>query len=105
MITNTSVSHGAVVSTKVPPVAAVDDSKTRRLGITSRNIKLGRIYVGLSQRQLACRLGRDQRHVSEWERGKHEPGPRWLEALACVLEQEEYWFIEPHPDEWDAHGL
>lgn len=86
-------------------MSAVDDSKTDRRVIAGRNIKLARAKAGVSQRQLACLLDREQHHVSEWETGKHEPSQRWLEQLAEALGQDWHWFLVPHEDEWDAYGV
>jgi transcriptional regulator with XRE-family HTH domain len=48
-------------------------------------IKAHRQRMGLTQEQLAQRLGTDRRTVSRWERGARVPVPRHLERLADVF--------------------
>jgi transcriptional regulator with XRE-family HTH domain len=56
-------------------------------------IREARLAVGLTQRELADRLGaRDALAVSRWERGVNVPNERMLLGLARVLEREVAWF-------------
>ena len=41
--------------------------------MTKDIIKQARTLAGFTQVQLAEKLGVRQHHISEWERGKHEP--------------------------------
>ena len=48
-------------------------------------IKAMRIKRGLTQKQLADRLGVKQQNVSDWERGERSPSVKNLKKLAEVL--------------------
>jgi repressor LexA len=52
---------------------------------TGENIKALRVLRGLTQRELADRVGVTSTAVSEWERGKNEPRSWALEALSRAL--------------------
>jgi transcriptional regulator with XRE-family HTH domain len=56
----------------------------------SERIKAARVAAGLSQRELADRLGVDPQVISRWERGTARPGRDRLavlaEFLACRIE-------------------
>ena len=51
-------------------------------------LRTARKAAGLTQQQLAERLGVRQSRVSEWERGDHEPGAsiyvRWIKICRGV---------------------
>ena len=49
------------------------------------NIKEMRIKCGLTQGQLADKIGVVQQHVSRWELGKHRPSVDTVQKLAEVL--------------------
>lgn len=49
------------------------------------NIKAIRKKRGLTQKQLADRLGVKQQNVSDWERGERSPSVKNLKKLADVL--------------------
>ena len=51
----------------------------------SRNIRSARVESGLSQREVAVKLGIDSMMVSKWERGWHRPSDENLRALARLL--------------------
>jgi transcriptional regulator with XRE-family HTH domain len=48
-------------------------------------LKAARKNAGLTQRQLAERIGTDSFQVSRWERGANRPQDDTLEALAFAL--------------------
>jgi transcriptional regulator with XRE-family HTH domain len=50
-----------------------------------KKIKVMRIKRGLTQKQLADRLGVKQQNVSDWERGERSPSVKNLKKLADVL--------------------
>ena len=56
-------------------------------------IKQRRLELGLTQDDLANRLKLDQRRVSRWECGKHNPSPYYKSAIAKALrcKQEDIW--------------
>lgn len=49
------------------------------------NIRKARKAAGLTQRQLAERIGTDSFQVSRWERGANRPQYETLAALAAAL--------------------
>lgn len=55
---------------------------TNRIGA---NLKAARKSAGLTQRQLAERIGTDSFQVSRWERGANRPQDETLSALAETL--------------------
>lgn len=55
---------------------------TNRIGA---NLKAARKGAGLTQRQLAERIGTDSFQVSRWERGANRPQDDTLHALAEAL--------------------
>jgi len=57
-------------------------------------IELARKVAGLSQRELAQRLGVDEKTVGRWERGENAPRGGHLRALAEATERSEEFFLE-----------
>lgn len=55
---------------------------TNRIGA---NLRAARAAAGLTQRQLAERIGTDSFQVSRWERGANRPQDETLTALADAL--------------------
>lgn len=53
-----------------------------RKQIIGRNIKMRRKAAGLSQTELGALMSVSQRHVSDWERGIHEPSEEHLCEIA-----------------------
>jgi DNA-binding transcriptional regulator YiaG len=83
----------AAASPTVPVPAATNDSDR---GLVGRRIVAAREHDGLSQRQLAARLGIDRRQLSEWERGCVEPYPKNLRRLALALARPMEYFLDEH---------
>lgn len=52
----------------------------------SDNIKNFRLYRGLSQLELANRVGRTVNVISNWELGKNAPDPDSIELICKILE-------------------
>jgi transcriptional regulator with XRE-family HTH domain len=73
--------------------------------IVSRNLRLRRKQLGMSQEFAASELEMRRPHLSDYERGKHEPGDEKLDAFARVLKCERWWLTTPHPEEWRAWGI
>jgi|Deesub1362A_J573_1020465.scaffolds.fasta_scaffold00385_3 HTH-type transcriptional regulator/antitoxin HipB len=51
----------------------------------SQKLKEARLRVGLSQEEVARRVGCSVRTYARWERGETMPQTRYLQALARVL--------------------
>ncbi len=60
---------------------------------------------GLSQADVAERIGCDRTDVSKWERAGHPAGRRWnvdiLNRMAAALEVEPWWLIRVDPSDPD----
>jgi transcriptional regulator with XRE-family HTH domain len=65
---------------------------TNRIGA---NLKAARKGAGLTQRQLAERIGTDSFQVSRWERGANRPQDDTMQALAAALGIDLAVFYEP----------
>jgi transcriptional regulator with XRE-family HTH domain len=59
------------------------------MGLFDRTISVRREEVGLSQSELAVRVGVSQQTVSRWESGLVIPQPDRVSALAKILDLEE----------------
>lgn len=44
-----------------------------------------RIALGMTQSQLAAKIGCTQVDLSRWERGIHSPNSRWMPLIAAAL--------------------
>jgi transcriptional regulator with XRE-family HTH domain len=72
-------------------------------------IRIGRHRSGLTQEQLANRLGVSQAMVSIWESGRRLPGPEFIDeingVLGIKLELEEASIISRSGDQvrWEGH--
>ena len=49
-------------------------------------LKIARIRAGLTQVQLAAKLGTDQAMVSNWENGKQTPSRKYAQLLSDLLD-------------------
>jgi DNA-binding transcriptional regulator YiaG len=61
------------------------DPRREHALLVGHNIRRLRQGRGLSQGQLAAMLDIERPHLSDWERGVHEPGPRSLARIAELL--------------------
>ncbi|NET38378.1 MAG: helix-turn-helix transcriptional regulator [Cyanothece sp. SIO1E1] len=70
------------------------DYMARRVGDTwlwhGELVKALRLHMGLTQAQLAERLGVRQQTISEWEQGSYEPARATSKHLSLVAEQAEF---------------
>jgi transcriptional regulator with XRE-family HTH domain len=57
-------------------------------------IRQARRQSGLSQSQLAAKIGAHVTSVSDWERGVNEPSVRHMTSIAEATEQKLDWFVE-----------
>lgn len=48
-------------------------------------LRAARRQAGLTQVELAAKLGTDGNRVSQWERGAHRPSPTWIGVVANAL--------------------
>lgn len=71
----------------------------------SRNISVRRRSLGLTQAQLAERLGVDTETLSRFERGKHLPSLSTLERLAGLLMMTVGELLAEHPKTIDEDSL
>ena len=68
---------------------------TRKLPIWSQQLKAFRRSAGLTQTELASKLGITKKTVAEWEQGRQEPSARRYVQLAKMAEGEQaLWFLE-----------
>jgi DNA-binding transcriptional regulator YiaG len=68
--------------------------------LVGRNVRRARLWVGLSQAQLAKTVGVGRNRVADWEAGRHQPSTDHLVAIvAATAAPDVGWFFEEHPDE------
>lgn len=51
----------------------------------SKKLRAARLAAGLTQTELAEKVGCTQKDISRWEAGQHEPGALTLKKLAQAL--------------------
>ena len=61
--------------------------KANRLQWDSKHIRALRHHLGLTQRELADRLGTRQQTISEWETGMYKPRGASITLLSIVAER------------------
>lgn len=61
--------------------------KVKRTQWTYESIKALRHHLGLTQRELADRLGTRQQTISEWETGMYQPRGASSTLLSIIAEQ------------------
>ncbi len=59
-----------------------------------KRIRALRHFLGLTQKEMAERLGTDQQRVSEWERGAHRPSRITATLLSMVAERSGFVYSE-----------
>lgn len=89
------------ISVSADPPSQVSDLASR----LSRNITARRHVIGLTQAQVAERLGVDTETVSRFERGKHVPSLLTLERLAAVLATTVGELLAEKPNQSDDQSL
>ncbi|MFV9079407.1 helix-turn-helix transcriptional regulator [Serratia fonticola] len=77
-----------------------DDNNSNK--VVGERIKQRRAVLGLSQLQVAKKLGVSMQAVSLWEQGKTSLSSAKLSALAEVLECNIYWLLEGQGDPLDV---
>lgn len=63
-------------------------------------LRAARHAAGMSQEDLAARLGVKQWQISRWERARTCPSPRYREKLASLIG----WHLDPESDRRRASG-
>jgi transcriptional regulator with XRE-family HTH domain len=74
---------------------AYDHAVGTALREVMRRVAAARTAAGLSQRELADRIGTTQAALSNWEVGRRRPGLAELVALADALGRDLAWLLEP----------
>ena len=64
-----------------------------------QNIKALRAHLGLTQNEMAKRLGTRQQTISEWELGMYQPRGASATLLSIVAEQARFKYDATPPDE------
>ncbi|MGQ9556976.1 MAG: helix-turn-helix domain-containing protein [Desulfurispora sp.] len=73
--------------------------------LIGRRLQLAREEAGLSQEQLATRLGCSQSTLSNYEKGKRRLYLAQLEKIARVLNKPLEYFMQPLTEEWPEQNL
>ena len=60
----------------------------------SKKIRLHRIAAGLTQTELADKIGIQMVLVSRWERGQNTPRPKYIPLLAEALEVDALYLLK-----------
>jgi transcriptional regulator with XRE-family HTH domain len=89
------------ISEPADPAAQASDLATR----LSRNLTARRRAIGLTQAQVAERLGLDTETVSRFERAKHMPSLITLERMAAVLATTVGELLAEEPNQPDDQSL
>lgn len=76
----------------------MDDADALMRQRVGTRIRLARTGRGLSQAELAMRVGVGESYVSRWETGRNVPAWRFLFKLAETLEVTIGWLVEEPPD-------
>jgi len=63
--------------------------------LVARRSRIRRAELGMTQGDLAARMGWEREHVSRLERAKHKPSLRTLIALATALRTSVDWLAAP----------
>ena len=72
--------------------------------LVGENIATRRKHIGLSQKELAARLGITQDAMARMEKGKIAPKMSRLEDLACQLDCPVTYFFRQHNDLVEEHA-
>lgn len=70
-----------------------DQSGVKRQQWDSGHIRALRSHMGLTQRELAERLGTRQQTISEWEQGMYRPRGASSTLLSIVAEQARFRYV------------
>lgn len=62
--------------------------------ILGSRIRQARRHAGLSQSELAAKIGAHPTSVSDWERGVNEPSVRHMTSIARETDKPLDWFVE-----------
>jgi DNA-binding transcriptional regulator YiaG len=76
----------------------VSSAAIRRKQLVGRNVRRARKLAGLSQVKFAPKIGVTQSYLSDYERGRTEPGPARLERIAEETGVDLAFFFAEHPE-------
>ena len=66
--------------------------KTSRPKWTSQHVQALRRHLGLTQRELADRMGTRQQTISEWEKGMYQPRGASSTLLSIIAERARFTY-------------
>ena len=73
--------------------------EVRKKGWDSTSIQALRQHLGLTQRELADRLGTRQQTISEWETDMYRPRGASVTLLSIIAEQAKFKYNASPPEE------
>ena len=73
----------------------MDKDKVNRPQWDSEHVRALRYHLGLTQRELADRLGTRQQTISEWEKGMYKPRGASSTLLSMVAERAKFEYKAP----------
>jgi len=73
--------------------------EVRKKNWDSQRIQALREHMGLTQRELADRLGTRQQTISEWETGMYRPRGASATLLSIIAEQSKFKYTASPPKE------
>ncbi len=75
--------------------------KNKRPRWDSHHVRALRSHLGLTQREMADRLGTRQQTISEWEKGMYRPRGASSTLLTIVAERARFEYNANHEDRED----
>jgi DNA-binding transcriptional regulator YiaG len=76
-----------------------NQDKVNRPQWDSNRIQALRHHLGLTQREMASRLGTRQQTISEWEKGMYKPRGTSATLLSIIAEQAKFGYEASPPKE------
>ncbi|MBI4302959.1 MAG: helix-turn-helix domain-containing protein [Chloroflexi bacterium] len=74
-------------------------SRAKKLDWDNKSIRELRRHLGLTQQELADRLGTRQQTISEWEMGMYRPRGASATLLSIVAERAKFKYDAAQPEE------
>lgn len=85
----------SVAALSQPMTMSRFDSDKEQRETVGANITRAREALGLTQRELAIKVGVGRTQITNWEGGRFMPRSHNLRALAEALQQTVGWFYDP----------